>query len=226
MATFQPKCVVCVSGSHIMPLKGSLADVYAALQQWETQFFHYITQTAHVNDELITIVILSMPRNVDKTRYDEKMRIIWRDLLPIPDDPSKKVEVWKWSIFCVILFTIKCRACSSCSGFCFHQMGKIKCPVLFIAGEDDQNWPAPESAADVSQSVWYIKCLYFALSFNLRPVMMLKSNPQIKKMMEKAGNGHLLTVLSYPGTGHLIEPPYSPHVRFSDFKLLEAKTKG
>uniref|UniRef100_A0A671N1P6 Acyl-CoA thioesterase 19 n=1 Tax=Sinocyclocheilus anshuiensis TaxID=1608454 RepID=A0A671N1P6_9TELE len=119
-------------GRHIMPLKGSLAEVYAAL-------------------------------NVDKTRYDEKMRIIWRDLLlPIPNDPSKKVK-----------------------------MGEIKCP-----GEDDQNWPASESAADM------------------------------KKMMEKAGNSHLLTVLSYPGTGLLIEPPYSPHVRFSDFKLLVAKTKG
>ncbi|NP_001007420.1 acyl-CoA thioesterase 19 isoform X1 [Danio rerio] len=134
----EPKCVVCVSGSHIMPLKGSLADVYAALQQ-----------------------------NVHKIRYDEKMRIIWRDLLlPIPDDPSQKVK-----------------------------MSEIKCPVLLIAGEDDQNWPASESAADM------------------------------RKMMEKAGNSHLLTVLSYPGTGHLIEPPYSPHVRFSDFKLLEAKTK-
>uniref|UniRef100_A0A672R223 Acyl-coenzyme A thioesterase 4-like n=1 Tax=Sinocyclocheilus grahami TaxID=75366 RepID=A0A672R223_SINGR len=116
-------CVVCVSGRHIMPLKGSLAEVYAAL-------------------------------NVDKTRYDEKMRIIWRDLLlPIPNDPSKKVK-------------------------------------------DDQNWPASESAVDM------------------------------KKRMEKAGNSDLLTVLSYPGTGLLIEPPYSPHVRFSDFKLLEAKTKG
>uniref|UniRef100_A0A673I5E6 Acyl-CoA thioesterase 19 n=1 Tax=Sinocyclocheilus rhinocerous TaxID=307959 RepID=A0A673I5E6_9TELE len=88
-------------------------------------------------------------QNVDKTRYDEKMRIIWRDLLlPIPNDPSKKVK-----------------------------------PTSFPAR-------------------------------------------QMKKMMEKAGNSHLLTVLSYPGTGLLIEPPYSPHVRFSDFKLLEAKTKG
>ncbi|KAK2867428.1 hypothetical protein QQF64_023113 [Cirrhinus molitorella] len=134
----EPRCVVCVSGSHIMPVKGSLADVYAALQA-----------------------------NIDKIRYDEKMRIIWRDLLlPVPDDPSKKVK-----------------------------MGEIKCPVLLIAGEDDQNCPAPESAADM------------------------------KKMMEEAGNSHLLTVLLYPGTGHLIESPYSPHVRFSDFKLLEAKTK-
>ncbi|KAG1939429.1 acyl-coenzyme A amino acid N-acyltransferase [Pimephales promelas] len=134
----KPKCVVCVSGSHIIPLKGSLADVHAAMQQ-----------------------------NIEKMRFDEKKRIIWRDLLlPIPIDPSKKAE-----------------------------MGKIKCPVLLIAGEDDQNCPAPESAEDM------------------------------KKMMEKAGNGHLLTVLLYPGTGHLIEPPYSPHVRFSDLKLLETKTK-
>lgn len=45
-------------------------------------------------------------------------------------------------------------------------------------------------------------------------------------MMDKAGNGHLLTVLSYPGAGHLIEPPYTPHTRASNFKLIEAKTTG
>uniref|UniRef100_A0A673B7V5 Acyl-CoA thioesterase 19 n=1 Tax=Sphaeramia orbicularis TaxID=375764 RepID=A0A673B7V5_9TELE len=33
------------------------------------------------------------------------------------------------------------------------------------------------------------------------------------EMMEQAGNSHLLTLLSYPNTGHLIEPPYSPHTR-------------
>lgn len=99
-----------------------------------------------------------MPRNVEKIRYDEKMRIIWRDLLlPIPVDPSKKVEVWKWlnrweNVIENAIFYYKA-VCgySSCGGFCFHQMGKIKCPVLLIAGEDDQNCPAPESAADVSR---------------------------------------------------------------------------
>ncbi|KAL4593552.1 bile acid-CoA:amino acid N-acyltransferase-like [Arapaima gigas] len=34
-------------------------------------------------------------------------------------------------------------------------------------------------------------------------------------MMEEAGNSHLLTVLAYPGAGHLIETPYSPHSRAS-----------
>uniref|UniRef100_A0A8B9LXH6 Acyl-CoA thioesterase 4 n=1 Tax=Astyanax mexicanus TaxID=7994 RepID=A0A8B9LXH6_ASTMX len=77
---------------------------------------------------------------------------------------------------------------------CFDQMGLIQCPILLIVGEDDQNWAAAESAEDM------------------------------KKMMEQAGNSHLLTVLSYPHTGHLIEPPYCPHVRSSNFKLIEAKT--
>uniref|UniRef100_A0A667YY82 Acyl-coenzyme A thioesterase 2, mitochondrial-like n=1 Tax=Myripristis murdjan TaxID=586833 RepID=A0A667YY82_9TELE len=36
-------------------------------------------------------------------------------------------------------------------------------------------------------------------------------------MMERAGNSHLLTVLSYPRAGHLIELPYSPHCRASKF---------
>uniref|UniRef100_A0A672YUR4 Acyl-CoA thioesterase 19 n=1 Tax=Sphaeramia orbicularis TaxID=375764 RepID=A0A672YUR4_9TELE len=40
------------------------------------------------------------------------------------------------------------------------------------------------------------------------------------EMMEQAGNSHLLTLLSYPNTGHLIEPPYSPHARASRFKSV------
>ncbi|XP_029910124.1 peroxisomal succinyl-coenzyme A thioesterase-like [Myripristis murdjan] len=67
-------------------------------------------------------------------------------------------------------------------------VGRLQCPLLLVVGEDDQNMPVPESADDMRQ------------------------------MMERAGNSHLLTVLSYPGTGHLIEPPYSPHCRASKFR--------
>uniref|UniRef100_A0A3P8TT41 Acyl-CoA thioesterase 19 n=1 Tax=Amphiprion percula TaxID=161767 RepID=A0A3P8TT41_AMPPE len=88
--------------------------------------------------------------------------MIWRDLLlPIPTDPSFKVDV-----------------------------GRLKCPLMLVVSEDDQNWPAPESAKDM------------------------------KEMMERAGNSHLLTVLSYPNAGHLIEPPYTPHVRISMFRTV------
>uniref|UniRef100_A0A1A8L3N3 Acyl-CoA thioesterase 19 n=1 Tax=Nothobranchius pienaari TaxID=704102 RepID=A0A1A8L3N3_9TELE len=98
--------------------------------------------------------------NADKIRFNEENEVIWRDLLlPIPSDSTNKVEV-----------------------------GQIKCPLLLIVGEDDQNWCAYESAMDM------------------------------KEMMEKAGNGHLLTLLSYPEAGHLIEPPYTPHVRSSLFR--------
>uniref|UniRef100_A0A4W6DBF7 Acyl-CoA thioesterase 19 n=1 Tax=Lates calcarifer TaxID=8187 RepID=A0A4W6DBF7_LATCA len=38
-------------------------------------------------------------------------------------------------------------------------------------------------------------------------------NWPMKEMMERAGNSHLLTILSYPNAGHLIEPPYTPHAR-------------
>ncbi|KAI3370574.1 hypothetical protein L3Q82_007143 [Scortum barcoo] len=69
-------------------------------------------------------------------------------------------------------------------------MGRIQCPLLLVVGEDDQNLPAYESAQD------------------------------IKEMMEQAGNSHLLTILSYPNAGHLIEPPYTPHVRASAFKTI------
>ncbi|KAM6973325.1 acyl-coenzyme A thioesterase 3-like [Aplochiton taeniatus] len=126
----QPRCLVCVSGSHVQPVKNSLDDVFAAINE-----------------------------NVKNTRIDEKNQVIWRDLLlPIPKDPAKKVDV-----------------------------GQLQCPVLMVVGEDDQNWPASESAEDM------------------------------REMMKKAGNSELLSVLSYPKAGHLIEPPYSPHVCASNF---------
>ncbi|KAL0968095.1 hypothetical protein UPYG_G00262350 [Umbra pygmaea] len=134
----QPRCLVCVSGSHVQPVKGSLTDVFAEIN-----------------------------KNVRNTRYDEENRVIWRDLLlPIPTDPTKKVDV-----------------------------GRLQCPILLIVGKDDQNWPASESAEDM------------------------------KQMMEQAGNSHLLTTLSYPGTGHLIEPPYTPHTRSSNFMVTGTRQK-
>ncbi|XP_048877668.1 peroxisomal succinyl-coenzyme A thioesterase-like isoform X3 [Brienomyrus brachyistius] len=132
----QPRCLVCVSGSHVQPVGWSLAEIY-----------------------------IQFGKNVHKTRYDDQQRVIWRDLpLPIPTDASQKVDV-----------------------------GRIRCPVLLIVGEDDQNLPASESAEDM------------------------------ERMMEEAGKSHLLTKLSYPGAGHLIEPPYGPHIRASTFISLGTK---
>nr|XP_046250174.1 peroxisomal succinyl-coenzyme A thioesterase-like isoform X2 [Scatophagus argus] len=105
--------------------------------------------------------------NAGKTRFTEENHMIWRDLLlPIPTDLKLKVDV-----------------------------GRLRCPVLLVVGEDDQNWPAHESALDM------------------------------KEMMERAGNNHLLTLLSYPNAGHLIEPPYSPHVRSSAFRSVSTREK-
>ncbi|KAM9376638.1 peroxisomal succinyl-coenzyme A thioesterase-like isoform 2-T2 [Pholidichthys leucotaenia] len=130
---FELSCAVSISGSHVQPVDGSIAEI---LNYFDT--------------------------NRAKTRFNENNEVIWKDLLlPIPTDPSLKVD-----------------------------MGRIQCPLMLIVGEDDQNWPACESAAD------------------------------IKDMMERAGNNHLLTLLSYPHAGHLIEPPYLPHTRTSLFKSL------
>uniref|UniRef100_A0A3P8U0Y0 Acyl-CoA thioesterase 19 n=1 Tax=Amphiprion percula TaxID=161767 RepID=A0A3P8U0Y0_AMPPE len=74
-------------------------------------------------------------------------------------------------------------------------MGRLQCPLMLVVGEDDQNWAAYDSAMD------------------------------IKEMMERAGNSHLLTILSYPKTGHLIEPPYTPHFRASIFRKADTHEK-
>ncbi|XP_056273695.1 peroxisomal succinyl-coenzyme A thioesterase-like isoform X2 [Pseudoliparis swirei] len=127
------RCAVCISGSHVQPIGGSLQQIMSYFKD-----------------------------NAGKARVNEEEQVIWRDLLlPIPTDPSLKVDV-----------------------------GRLRCPLLVVVGEDDQNWPADESAMDM------------------------------KAMMQRAGNDHLLTVLSYPNAGHLIEPPFTPFARASVFKTM------
>ncbi|XP_077598991.1 peroxisomal succinyl-coenzyme A thioesterase-like isoform X1 [Stigmatopora nigra] len=134
----KPKCAVCISGSHVQPTEGTMADILSYFD-----------------------------RNGHKAQLNDKNEVIMRNLLlPIPADPAYKVD-----------------------------MGRVKCPLLLVMGEDDQNWPACESAADM------------------------------KEMMERAGNLHLLTILSYPNAGHLLEPPYSPHTRVSSFRSVGTREK-
>lgn len=54
----------------------------------------------------------------------------------------------------------------------------------------------------------------------------LTFDPQIAEMMRAAGKEHLLTRLEYPDTGHLIEPPFSPHFRATNFIVNLTKEKG
>ncbi|XP_029282922.1 acyl-coenzyme A thioesterase 4-like [Cottoperca gobio] len=129
------RCAVCISGSHVQPIDRPMEQMMSYFEE-----------------------------NHAKSRFDENNYLICRDLLlPIPTDPSLKVDV-----------------------------GRLQCPLLLVVGEDDQNWPAYESAAD------------------------------IKDMMERAGNSHLLTVLTYKNAGHLIEPAFSPFSRSSAFKSITA----
>ncbi|CAL8386321.1 peroxisomal succinyl-coenzyme A thioesterase isoform X1 [Gadus morhua] len=74
-------------------------------------------------------------------------------------------------------------------------VGRIECPLLLVNGDDDQNWATTESAEDIAN------------------------------MMSVAGNKHLLTTLTYPKAGHLIEPPFTPHIRASNFIVQHSKEK-
>ncbi|XP_055016377.1 uncharacterized protein LOC110171321 isoform X3 [Boleophthalmus pectinirostris] len=65
------------------------------------------------------------------------------------------------------------------------QMEKIPCPVLYIASGDDLSGYAAENA------------------------------DLLKQTLNACGKGHLFNHLSYPGAGHIIEPPFSPSTRMS-----------
>ena len=68
---------------------------------------------------------------------------------------------------------------------------KIDCPVLIICGEDDEDVSAFEMAQEVLARLY------------------------------SHGKGALCTVASYPGTGHLIEPPFAPHCYASYHKTFK-----
>ena len=72
---------------------------------------------------------------------------------------------------------------------------QINCPVLLICGIDDQ---------------------YLNAEFNAR---------QIYDRMNKVGKGHLCNILSYPGAGHVIEPPYTP-LCYSQFEPVVRESHG
>ncbi|XP_077565678.1 peroxisomal succinyl-coenzyme A thioesterase-like isoform X3 [Stigmatopora nigra] len=110
---------------------------------------------------------IGLPTNVSKIRLDEEQNFIWRDLsLPVSGDLSRKSDV-----------------------------RRIKCPLLLVNGQDDQNHPTVEYAEDM------------------------------ERMMRSVGKEHLLTRLEYPDAGHLIEPPYSPHFRATNFMWDRQKAR-
>ncbi|KAF1391480.1 hypothetical protein PFLUV_G00042570 [Perca fluviatilis] len=69
----------------------------------------------------------------------------------------------------------------------------LTCPLMYIVGEDDLSASSIESA-------------------NL-----------IEETLKAAGKSQLFTCLSYPGAGHLIEPPYTPNSRASLWSVKPQK---
>uniref|UniRef100_A0A4W4EKQ3 Acyl-CoA thioesterase 19 n=1 Tax=Electrophorus electricus TaxID=8005 RepID=A0A4W4EKQ3_ELEEL len=136
----QPQCCVCISGSHVPPVKTSFYEILLDMKNITVKYFNI------------------------------------------------KTHPYLLSLVCMYVFAHN-------EVLYNMQVGQITCPVLLMVGGDDQSWPTLESAEDMEQ------------------------------IMEKAGNRHLLQVHIYPGAGHLIEPPYSPHHRATNFSLQGSKDK-
>ncbi|KAM6927560.1 acyl-coenzyme A thioesterase 1-like [Xenentodon cancila] len=73
------------------------------------------------------------------------------------------------------------------------KLENLSCPLMYIVGEDDLSASSIENA-DV-----------------------------IEETLRTAGKSELFTRLSYPGAGHLIEPPYSPNSRSSMWSIKPEK---
>uniref|UniRef100_A0A3B5R5A6 Bile acid-CoA:amino acid N-acyltransferase-like n=1 Tax=Xiphophorus maculatus TaxID=8083 RepID=A0A3B5R5A6_XIPMA len=75
----------------------------------------------------------------------------------------------------------------------FLKVEKLDCPLMYIVGEDDLSSASIENA------------------------------DLIEERLRSAGKSLLFTRLSYPGAGHLIEPPYSPSTRASMWSVKPKK---
>ncbi|KAJ8358535.1 hypothetical protein SKAU_G00150600 [Synaphobranchus kaupii] len=73
------------------------------------------------------------------------------------------------------------------------KLQNLHCPLLLFTSEDDQSCAVMENAVE------------------------------IQERLQDADKSHLLTWVSYPGAGHLIEPPYSPHARTSLWTMKPTK---
>ena len=82
-----------------------------------------------------------------------------------------------------------------------------------------------EHSPALKHLIWNLKKDYSHQRGTLCCFFYLTFDPQIALLMNAAGNGHLLSRVLYPDTGHLIEPPYSPHFRASNFKAAGVATK-
>ncbi|XP_059184334.1 bile acid-CoA:amino acid N-acyltransferase-like [Centropristis striata] len=69
----------------------------------------------------------------------------------------------------------------------------LSCPIMLIVGEDDLSSSSKENA------------------------------DLVKETLTAVGKSQLLTYLSYPGAGHLIEPPYTPTARMSLWSVKPTK---
>nr|XP_020497981.1 bile acid-CoA:amino acid N-acyltransferase-like [Labrus bergylta] len=69
----------------------------------------------------------------------------------------------------------------------------VACPLMYIEGMDDLSFSSKENV------------------------------DLIKETLDTVGKSHLFTHLSYPGAGHLIEPPYAPNTRMSLWRVKPNK---
>lgn len=96
---------------------------------------------------------------------------------------------------------------------------------MYIVGEDDQSSASLENADLVVCSCQSAET--FPRVFDtFRKKAFLSFVCQIEESLRAAGKTHLFTRLSYPGAGHLIEPPYSPHRRSSMWSIKPRKRES
>ncbi|KAM7006184.1 bile acid-CoA:amino acid N-acyltransferase-like [Tautogolabrus adspersus] len=76
---------------------------------------------------------------------------------------------------------------------CKVKVEDVACPLMYIEGMDDLNSSSKENA------------------------------DLIEETLNTVGKSHLFTRLSYPGAGHLIEPPYAPNARVSLWRVKPNK---
>ncbi|XP_070572706.1 bile acid-CoA:amino acid N-acyltransferase-like isoform X2 [Ptychodera flava] len=124
--------------------------------------------------------------------YLKYINIITRSV-PLNPDLFGEAKEKTWNSTLADLFTITDEDIQEGRVLAVHN---LECPVLIVAGSDDQLYHADEHAT------------------------------KIKNHMKRAGKGHLCRVLRFPKAGHLLEPPFTPHHYSSPISVPKDKAQG
>ncbi|TSW21778.1 Acyl-coenzyme A amino acid N-acyltransferase 1 [Bagarius yarrelli] len=134
---------------------------------------------------------------------DSYFKAAWQVLYNHPQVCKDRIAILGISFG--VLIALRMAASMSIDPRCVVCINGPFCSINKIFGDDEENVEEEQKHWTINNK-GYVNFRETSLPCNVPPENVV----QIEKRLRTAGKSHLFTRVSYPGAGHLIEPPYSP----------------